>query len=96
MQRAVLMGTVLLPPCPSTPAFPYQLFQSPSRWGRCCFAGPPIAEPREHSEFQSPSRWGRCCFMWATRIAMAIEIRFSPLLDGDGVASARWKEGKGK
>src|SRR5579871_2980193 len=85
-------------------------FQSPSRWGRCCFdegrgrvrfpalvsvpfsmgtvllrrdaffdTMPPVL-------FQSPSRWGRCCFVLrAATIARA--WCFSPLLDGDGVAS---------
>src|SRR5579871_1788433 len=36
--------------------------------------------------FQSPSRWGRCCFT-ALRSAAALRSGFSPLLDGDGVAS---------
>src|SRR5579871_1277823 len=39
--------------------------------------------------FQSPSRWGRCCFAaWVTRLPALRS--FSPLLDGDGVASLDW------
>src|SRR5579871_3656816 len=38
-----------------------QLFQSPSRWGRCCFLI--TRDGRDlMGKFQSPSRWGRCCF----------------------------------
>src|SRR5216683_8118973 len=45
-------------------------------------AGPRLA-------FQSPSRWGRCCFRCATALLGARLGCFSPLLDGDGVASVR-------
>ena len=38
--------------------------------------------------FQSPSRWGRCC-IFAVFLRVFEKVRFSPLLDGDGVASAR-------
>jgi len=37
--------------------------------------------------FQSPSRWGRCCFGFDDCNADVQFRRFSPLLDGDGVAS---------
>ena len=38
--------------------------------------------------FQSPSRWGRCCFLRQLgEKATRTNWRFSPLLDGDGVAS---------
>jgi len=37
--------------------------------------------------FQSPSRWGRCCFTPAVMAFAAAAFGFSPLLDGDGVAS---------
>jgi hypothetical protein len=86
------------------------LFQSPSRWGRCCISTP-ASSRRAKPPFQSPSRWGRCCI---SRVDPAIQhfvpvsvpfsmgtvlhpdrrraivlacLRFSPLLDGDGVAS---------
>ena len=36
-------------------------FQSPSRWGRCCFDAREACDVR-FTQFQSPSRWGRCCF----------------------------------
>ena len=127
-------------------------FQSPSRWGRCCFttlappwklavrvsvpfsmgtvllrfrnvtgavAGRIVSVPfsmgtvlllaagaagaaangdgvaslntgnryRTESRFQSPSRWGRCCFRDNPYLALFLKRRFSPLLDGDGVAS---------
>ena len=112
------------------------LFQSPSRWGRCCivtkehgtrcesrvsvpFSMGTVLHPAEsHTilsprtpEFQSPSRWGRCCIWKATPLPeghpgvsvpfsmgtvlhrnwrfwlLSGELCFSPLLDGDGVAS---------
>ena len=60
-------------------------FQSPSRWGWCCI-------PRTHRRtaadrsFQSPSRWGWCCIDHG-QLNDAPSSCFSPLLDGDGVAS---------
>ena len=39
---------------------PPLLFQSPSRWGRCCIVGQFLGQWRG-LRFQSPSRWGRCC-----------------------------------
>src|SRR5690349_8552252 len=38
--------------------------------------------------FQSPSRWGRCCFRPCKPVDLQLLVGFSPLLDGDGVASA--------
>jgi len=109
-------------------------FQSPSRWGRCCFLRTLWAIYKQ-VKFQSPSRWGRCCFFQlfcgrAGTLAVSVPFsmgtvllrpidpvvfdgidvsvpfsmgtvlllekrvhrlgpfgRFSPLLDGDGVAS---------
>ncbi len=37
--------------------------------------------------FQSPSRWGRCCITALLRCGICANACFSPLLDGDGVAS---------
>ena len=37
------------------------MFQSPSRWGRCCIASRFSRHSCRHTSFQSPSRWGRCC-----------------------------------
>ena len=63
-------------------------FQSPSRWGRCCIARENIAGYcADDSEFQSPSRWGRCCIDLAAGQRRSAQVGFSPLLDGDGVAS---------
>ena len=39
--------------------------------------------------FQSPSRWGRCCIATIMASHYSDLLRFSPLLDGDGVASHR-------
>ena len=39
------------------------MFQSPSRWGRCCIARRVAGIPRSSHRFQSPSRWGRCCIV---------------------------------
>ncbi len=39
--------------------------------------------------FQSPSRWGRCCFVREDTVQRHDIQRFSPLLDGDGVAFPR-------
>ncbi len=67
------------------------LFQSPSRWGRCCIAAE--VHPGEgERQFQSPSRWGRCCIFTIRSAARAITC-FSPLLDGDGVASSNRGDG---
>ena len=43
--------------------------------------------------FQSPSRWGRCCISARVNGAARRALSFSPLLDGDGVAStiSLWK-----
>jgi len=60
-------------------------FQSPSRWGRCCFNRSGLGTPEAH-QFQSPSRWGRCCFHFRRHVKGLNALRFSPLLDGDGVA----------
>ena len=38
--------------------------------------------------FQSPSRWGRCCIGGVEMPAGTRLQCFSPLLDGDGVASS--------
>ena len=47
-----------------------------------------VPDCREHDDtFQSPSRWGRCCIDMSAWSTAAIYLRFSPLLDGDGVAS---------
>ena len=46
--------------------------------------------------FQSPSRWGRCCISVSRRSEHRRNSRFSPLLDGDGVASSdrsAWRSG---
>ena len=65
---------------------PIFVFQSPSRWGRCCISASFIA-PSRLSRFQSPSRWGRCCIGDMGQGDHGICWGFSPLLDGDGVAS---------
>ena len=61
-------------------------FQSPSRWGRCCI---PLTARHQLAlkGFQSPSRWGRCCIEPWTACSIRLLSCFSPLLDGDGVAS---------
>ena len=87
------------------------MFQSPSRWGRCCISLPLVAGYRvaqvsvpfsmgtvlhrydraasiQIRRFQSPSRWGRCCILRACMGRDCRRISFSPLLDGDGVASS--------
>ena len=127
--------------CCIAPRWPWRsasrVFQSPSRWGRCCIRGghgarlghPGVSVPfsmgtvlhldstalrwpwfacvsvpfsmgtvlhRSRSQrmssavsaFQSPSRWGRCCIRQPDRRRTPGRIGFSPLLDGDGVASA--------
>ena len=69
-------------------------FQSPSRWGRCCIAQADPRVTRQSSLFQSPSRWGRCCIPTFQVATDGNSQRFSPLLDGDGVAShclADWR-----
>jgi hypothetical protein len=38
------------------------LFQSPSRWGRCCIFQY-FGHRAPKRKFQSPSRWGRCCII---------------------------------
>ena len=68
-------------------------FQSPSRWGRCCMDlqdDTPICQEYLSVAFQSPSRWGRCCIICATGNDHSRSpcLCFSPLLDGDGLASA--------
>jgi hypothetical protein len=54
---------------------------------------PPRAVGVRYVRFQSPSRWGRCCIgperMLARAAATKALCSFSPLLDGDGVASRR-------
>ena len=45
------------------------------------------------SWFQSPSRWGRCCIGTFGAGGKRPATRFSPLLDGDGVASMGTLEG---
>ncbi len=42
----------------------------------------------DRRSFQSPSRWGRCCIGAAGANGRGQQASFSPLLDGDGVASA--------
>ena len=64
-------------------------FQSPSRWGRCCISRHSGWTIGTDFAFQSPSRWGRCCIFRRAMLPQACHRRFSPLLDGDGVASAR-------
>ena len=63
-------------------------FQSPSRWGRCCISMTVPDHADRSSPFQSPSRWGRCCITIALIPLHSEDLRFSPLLDGDGVASS--------
>src|SRR5579871_1323309 len=55
------MGTVLLLIESFAKRVEFVLFQSPSRWGRCCFDTANISRDGRY-RFQSPSRWGRCCF----------------------------------
>ena len=43
------------------------MFQSPSRWGRCCIVGVCASAEEMHKRFQSPSRWGRCCIEMVDR-----------------------------
>ena len=95
-----------------------RMFQSPSRWGRCCFCParnnrplprrvsvpfsmgtvllPPAPSPAQLQArpFQSPSRWGRCCFRVARERCPTLVSSFSPLLDGDGVASGSFRDGE--
>ncbi len=40
----------------------FLLFQSPSRWGRCCILSR-FSFGMVTMKFQSPSRWGRCCIV---------------------------------
>ena len=40
-------------------------------------------------KFQSPSRGGRCCFPFTCALEVPMSYGFSPLLEGDGVASTK-------
>ena len=67
-------------------------FQSPSRWGRCCISVKHRIAPPAHLTtvpcFSPLSRWGRCWVSFAVRVKVSTSVlSFSPLLDGDGVAS---------
>jgi len=80
------MGTVLLLDA-AAPAPEQSLrFQSPSRWGRCCFCG--IAAHRTKTFSVSvPFSMGTVLLQGGRRVRKNRCARFSPLLDGDGVAS---------
>ena len=62
-------------------------FQSPSRGGRCCIQAVVMGRTTV-PQFQSPSRGGRCCIPPPRTTTCTASSRFSPLLVGDGVASA--------
>ena len=95
------------------PRLHFELFQSPSRWGRCCIAPDLTYWGMVAAVFQSPSRWGRCCIRTGPSTPLLVPYKvsvpfsmgtvlhrrcrmddcecyicFSPLLDGDGVASS--------
>ena len=62
-------------------------FQSPSRWGRCCISPEP-APSRRLASVSVPFSMGTVLHLPSPPPARRSCRRFSPLLDGDGVASA--------
>ena len=58
------MGTVLHQVTGAHGEVARPVFQSPSRWGRCCIAKTKSGINVTIQVFQSPSRWGRCCIWW--------------------------------
>ena len=69
------MGTVLHHLAEIDAVVHQLLFQSPSRWGRCC-----IEVGRDGQgvpgRFQSPSRWGRCCIAEKGSVRQLDDILF--------------------
>ena len=66
---------------------PIHAFQSPSRWGRCCFTNPPATDVDGVFGF-SPLLDGDGVASVQRGALFDLSLRFSPLLDGDGVASS--------
>ena len=64
----------------------YSLFQSPSRWGRCCISFVPSCD---HTSMQVsvPFSMGTVLHRGRGESPKRHALGFSPLLDGDGVAS---------
>ena len=57
------------------------MFQSPSRWGRCCIALA-LLDALDFLVFQSPSRWGRCCIVRFTDQGAVLTIVSVPFTMG--------------
>ena len=64
-----------------------RLVSVPFSMGTVLHPAPIPNPPQGRWAFQSPSRWGRCCIDQFQRLGTETDKRFSPLLDGDGVAS---------
>jgi hypothetical protein len=65
----------------------FLVFQSPSRWGRCCITYGRRAS-RKRPSVSVPFSMGTVLHLFdAPQPSVEIMDRFSPLLDGDGVAS---------
>src|SRR5579871_5324581 len=80
------MGTVLLPWTKEQPTSFNTSFQSPSRWGRCCF--PRGRRPAQrHLVVSVPFSMGTVLLRLLDGPTVQCFFGFSPLLDGDGVAS---------
>ena len=63
-------------------------FQSPSRWGRCCIDGNG-SRSRTGGDVSVPFSMGTVLHPLRGEGRPLVLVRFSPLLDGDGVASCK-------
>ena len=81
------MGTVLHPGSLRAIRACHLEFQSPSRWGRCCIAGSAAAACNTATFVSVPFSMGTVLHRTAGAACNTAIFCFSPLLDGDGVAS---------
>ena len=66
---------------------PLGMFQSPSRWGRCCIAVGLQHHAQPDSSVSVPFSMGTVLHRGLPDAVLRHSAGFSPLLDGDGVAS---------